>query len=67
MTNEDTIKEVIVKMKDDKDNLFQIMAMEDPYLYQFVYGMYQLPSVDKDVMLGVCVGIYHMLRNKNSE
>ena len=57
----ETIEQVIANMELDKDSLFKHMAIDNPYLFQFIYGMYQLPECDKEMMLGVAIGIYHML------
>lgn len=63
MIEQEIIQEVIAKMVKDKDKLFREMAIAEPYLYQFVYGMYKLPEADKDMMLGVAIGMYHMMQN----
>lgn len=57
----ETIAEVGTLAKDDADKLYNQMAIENPDLYRTVYGIYQLETTDKTVMLGVIVGMYHIL------
>lgn len=55
---------MIAEMKSRKNEIFQEMAIINPFLYQFVYEMYQLPEADKDMMLGVAIGAYHALESQ---
>lgn len=57
----ETIQEVGELAKEEADKLYNEMAISNPDLYRTVYGIYQLPDTDKTTMLGVIVGMYHIL------
>ena len=48
---------------ENKDALFQRMAVGNPLLYRFVYDAYQA-GADRDLMLGLMVGVYAMLEKE---
>jgi len=57
----ETIQEVGELAKEEADKLYNDMATSNPDLYRTIYGIYQLPDTTKETMLGVIVGMYHIL------
>lgn len=58
---EETIAEVGNEILANNEAAFAQMAVTQPDLYRFVYGMHQLEDTTKTTMLGVAVAMYHIL------
>ena len=64
LVTEETIREIAAEAANDKDKLFRDIAVNNPILYQFVYGAYGQPEANKDLMLGMFVATYHALERQ---
>lgn len=64
LVTEETIREVVAAALEDKNKLYQDIAVLNPFLYQFVVGCYQLPGTNKETMLGMFVATYHCLEQQ---
>jgi len=58
---EATIAEIGNEILANNEAAFMQMAVSQPDLYRFIYGMHQLPDTTKTTMLGGVVAVYHIL------
>lgn len=62
---EDTIKEVgSLVLTEGNDKMFTQMAATNPELFLFIVGIHDLPDTTKTTMLGVAIGMYHILERQ---
>lgn len=61
---EDTIKEVATEAQKDIDKFYRDIAVLNPFLYQFVMGVYKMPDANKETMLGMFAATYHALERQ---
>lgn len=58
---EATIAEIGNEILTNNEAAFMQMAVSQPDLCRFIYGIHQLPDTNKTTMLGVAVAMYHIL------
>lgn len=62
---EETIKEVGQQiLAEGNEKMFASMAVANPDLYRFIYGVHELPDTTKTTMLGMAIGMYHILERQ---
>lgn len=64
VVSEQVIRDVAAAAEQSTEALFAAMAASNPILYQFIYGIFQMPNSNKETMLGITVGMYHMLEKQ---
>jgi hypothetical protein len=61
VVTEQTIAEIGNEILANNESAFMQMAVAQPDLYRFIYGIHQLEDTTKTTMLGVLVATYHIL------